>query len=115
LISILEFLEDEAKAGKLNNKGIVTMVKGYFYDMTLHLIQTYQKLKESAKYVMVNDNVRYNGLNIPIDLLLSKIAQDIGYKVDKIWVLPKGKGNSSQQMKIYGRSELRKCVYIWHK
>jgi hypothetical protein len=115
LISILTFLEDEAKSGKLNNKGIVTMVKGYFYDMTLHLIQTYQKLKKSAKYVMVNDNVRYNGLNIPIDLLLSKIARDIGYKVDKIWVLPKGKGNSSQQMKIYGRSELRKCVYIWSK
>jgi len=115
LISILEFLQDEANAGKLNNKGIVTMVKGYFYDMTLHLIQTYQKLKTSAKYVMVNDNVRYNGLNIPIDLLLSQIAQDIGYKVDKIWVLPKGKGNSSQQMKIYGRSELRKCVYIWSK
>lgn len=115
LLSILDFLGDEARNGKLNNKGIVTMVKGYFYDMTLHLVQVYQKLKLSSKYVMVNDNVRYNGLNIPIDLLLSQIAQDIGYKVEKIWVLPKGKGNSSQQMKIYGRSELRKCVYIWSK
>lgn len=115
LISILDFLEDEAKNKKLNNKGIISMIKGYFYDMTVHLVQTYPKLRDNAKYVMINDNVRYNGLNIPIDLLLSKIAQDIGYKIEKIWVLPKGKGNSSQQMKVYGKSELRKCVYVWSK
>lgn len=115
LDNCIEFLSDEAKAGKLNNKGIVTMVRGYFYDMTLHLIQVFNKLKPGAKYIMVNDNVRYNGLNIPIDLLLSKIANYIGFNVEKIWVLPRGKGNSSQQMKIYGRKELRKCIYVWSK
>lgn len=115
LIGVLEFLEEECKLGKLNNKGIITMVRGYFYDMTLHLIQAFKKLKPSGRYIMVNDNVRYNGLNIPIDILLSNIAKDIGYNIEKIWVLPKGKGNSSQQMKTYGRMELRKCVYIWKK
>jgi len=35
--------------------------------------------------------------------------------VDAIWVLPQGKGNSSQQMGKFGRAELRKCVYVWSK
>ncbi len=112
---IIRFLEDEAKKGKLNNKGIKTMVEGYFYDSTVHLAQITQKIKPGGYYVMVNDNVRYNGLEVPVDLLLSEIASCFGLKTKKIWVLPKGKGNSSQQMKKHGRAELRKCVYIWEK
>lgn len=112
---IIRFLENEAKRGALNNKGIKTMVEGYFYDSTVHLAQIAQKLKPGSYYVMVNDNVRYNGLEIPVDLLLSEIASCFGLKTKKIWVLPKGKGNSSQQMKKHGRAELRKCVYIWEK
>ena len=64
---------------------------------------------------MVNDNVRYAGANIPVDLILSDIAQGAGFDVEKIWVLPTGKGNSSQQMGTHGREELRKCVYVWRK
>ncbi|WP_118986613.1 site-specific DNA-methyltransferase [Photorhabdus sp. CRCIA-P01] len=115
LQKIIAFLEDEAKRGALNNKGIKTMVEGYFYDSAIHLAQVARKMKKGAKYVMVNDNVRYNGLEVPVDLLLSEIASEFGLKTDVIWVLPKGKGNSSQQMKKHGRSELRKCIYIWEK
>lgn len=64
---------------------------------------------------MVNDNVRYGGEEIPVDLILSDFAENIGFKINKIWILPTGKGNSSQQMGKHGRSELRKCVYIWEK
>ena len=112
---IIRFLEDEARRGALNNKGIKTMVEGYFYDSTVHLAQIAKKMKSGGYYVMVNDNVRYNGLEVPVDLLLSQIASYFGLKTKKIWVLPKGKGNSSQQMKKHGRTELRKCVYIWQK
>lgn len=115
LLKIIDFLKNEIHEGVLNNKGIKTMVEGYFYDLTVHLSQMATKLKSGAYYVMVNDNVRYNGLEIPVDLLLCEIASDFGLKTEKIWILPKGKGNSSQQMKKYGRSELRKCVYIWKK
>jgi len=31
------------------------------------------------------------------------------------YVLPRGKGNGSQQMGNYGRAEIRKCVYLWQK
>ena len=115
LKKIIDFLKEEANRGTLNNKGIKTMVEGYFYDSTVHLAQISRKLKRGGKYIMVNDNVRYNGLDVPVDLLLCEIASAFGLKTDKIWVLPKGKGNSSQQMKKHGRSELRKCVYVWRK
>ena len=115
LKNILKFLDEEAKEGRLNNKGIATMVHGYFYDSAVHLFQISKKMKSGAYYIMVNDNVKYNGLEIPVDLILSDIAHEFSLLTEKIWVLPKGKGNSSQQMKKHGRTELRKCVYIWRK
>ena len=72
-------------------------------------------IKPGGHMVMVNDNVRYHGEEIPVDLILSDFAASAGLKVECIWVLPRGKGNSSQQMGAYGRNELRKCVYIWVK
>ena len=91
------------------------MVKNYFYETTLIIFECARLLKRGASFVMVNDNVRYAGANIPVDLILSDIAQDAGFNVEKIWVLPTGKGNSSQQMGEHGREELRKCVYVWRK
>ena len=64
---------------------------------------------------MVNDNVRYAGVAISVDTILSSVTQDIGFRVEKILVLPQGKGNSSQQMAKHGRQPLRKCVYVWKK
>ncbi len=64
---------------------------------------------------MVNDNVRYAGEEVPVDLILSDMAESFGLKVRHIWTLGRGKGNSSQQMGNHGRSELRKCVYVWEK
>lgn len=115
LQSILQYLEDERLSGNLNNNGIVRMVKGYFYDSCVHLAQIAKKVRSGGVYVMVNDNVRYNGLDVPVDCILSSIAEDVGFRCEKIWVLPVGKGNSSQQMKRHGRSEIRKCVYVWRR
>ena len=64
---------------------------------------------------MVNDNVRYEGASISVDMILSKLAKDIGFNIVKILVLPNGKGNSSQQMGKHGKDVLRKCVYVWKK
>ena len=63
---------------------------------------------------MVNDNVQY-AIEVPVDLILSDFAEEHGLRTDKIWVLPKGKGNASQQMGVHGRNEIRKCVYVWEK
>lgn len=111
----IRFLEGEAAAGALNNSGIVRMVRGYFTEMAIHIAQLARVMKPGGRIYMVNDNVRYNGLDLPVDCILSAFAEDLGFRCEKIWVLPMGKGNSSQQMKLHGRSELRKCVYIWER
>jgi hypothetical protein len=61
---------------------------------------------------IVNDNVQYGGIQVPVDYITCDIARDIGFSVDHIWNLPSGKGNSSQQMAIHGRQEVRKSVYV---
>ena len=63
----------------------------------------------------VNDNVRYAGVSISVDMILSDIARSLGFAVEKILVVPGKKGNSSQQMGVYGRVPLRKCVTVWRK
>ena len=72
-------------------------------------------LKPGAPLIMVNDNVRYAGASVSVDIILSEIAQKIGFDIESILVLPNGKGNSSQQMGSHGRDPLRKCVYVWRK
>jgi DNA modification methylase len=115
LQSILKYLEAQKAQGKLNNNGISRMVKGYFYEMACIIAECYQVMKPQALLFMVNDNVRYAGVSISVDLILSNIAENIGFKVENILVLPNGKGNSSQQMGEHGRDALRKCVYVWRK
>lgn len=110
---ILSYLDACLEKQQLNNNGIPRMVRNYFKELTLTIFECARILKPGAQFVMVNDNVRYQGIPIPVDLILSDIAQQAGFAIDCIWVLPKGKGNSSQQMGIHGRQETRKCVYLW--
>ena len=115
LQSILKYLEKQRDDGFLNNKGIPRMVRGYFYEMACIVQECSRVLKQGAPLFMVNDNVRYSGASISVDLILSNIAEKLGFSVEKILVLPTGKGNSSQQMGEHGRTALRKCVYVWRK
>ncbi len=113
LALILQYLEARKAAKLLNNNGIPRMVRNYFREMALVVFACARLLKPGAPLVMVNDNVRYEGASVPVDLILSDIAEKAGFEVETIWVLPVGKGNSSQQMGKHGRDELRKCVYVW--
>ena len=115
LQSILTFLDNEREGKRLNNSGIARMVRGYFYEMSCTLFELYRVLAPGGRLYMVNDNVRYASVGISVDLILSSIAESFGFNVEKIMVLPRGKGNSSQQMGLHGREQLRKCVYVWRK
>lgn len=115
LQNILHFLDFELEQGKLNNNGIPRMVRGYFYEMACVIAECLRILVPGAPLFMVNDNVRYAGIEIPVDTILSEIAKTLGFTVEAILVLPTGKGNSSQQMGTHGRQVLRKCVYVWRK
>ncbi|MDX2075983.1 MAG: site-specific DNA-methyltransferase [bacterium] len=115
LQTILAYLESQKDAKLLNNTGIPRMIRNYFLEMALVIFESARILKPNAPFVMVNDNVRYGGIVIPVDLILSDFAQQAGFDIEVIWVLPIGKGNSSQQMGTHGRESLRKCIYIWRR
>jgi len=115
LREVLDLLYRSARSGGLNNPNIPNLVENYFFEMNIVVRELFRVLAPGGSVVMVNDNVRYNGEEIPVDLILSDLAASAGFSVDRIWVLPRGKGNSSQQMGVYGRTELRKCVYVWSR
>ena len=115
LQKILGYLDSQRELDLLNNNGIPRMVRGYFYEMACVIAECARVLKRRAPLIMVNDNVRYAGASICVDIILSELACELGFDVENILVLPNGKGNSSQQMRAHGRDPLRKCVYIWRK
>lgn len=112
---IIDYLEYQKLQKKLNNNGIPRMIRGYFYEMACVIQECSRVLKENGFMFMVNDNVRYAAVPISVDLILSKIAESLGFVVERIIILPQAKGNSSQQMGVYGKFALRKCVYVWRK
>jgi len=115
LQNILIYLDSQKELDLLNNNGIPRMVRGYFYEMACVIYESGRVLKRGAPLIMVNDNVRYAGASISVDIILSEIAEQLGFITEQILVLPNGKGNSSQQMGVHGRNVLRKCVYLWRK
>ena len=115
LSSIDAYLEYQRVSGQLNNGGIPRMVRGYFVEMACVIAELARVLKPGGRVFMVNDNVRYAGAPIPVDLILSDIAGSLGLDTEEIRVLPRPKGNSSQQMGRFEREPLRKCIYVWRK
>jgi site-specific DNA-methyltransferase (cytosine-N4-specific) len=99
---------------KLNNPRIPIMIKGYFEDMNLVLKELYKVCRPGARIALVVGNVRFEGELIPVDLLLSELASDVGFGVDKV-IITRYKGNSSQQMGKYGRVPVRESVVLWSK
>lgn len=115
LQEVLSILDDLRAKNELNNANIAGLVRNYFYEMCFVVSEMARSLRPGGHVIMVNDNVRYAGEEVPVDLILSSMAEQFGLEVERIWTLARGKGNSSQQMGAHGRSELRKCVYVWSK
>ncbi len=115
LHEVLAILGKYHRQKRLNNSGIYRMVKSYFYEHSFVIFEMARLLKMGGRIYYVNDNVRYAGEVVPVDLILSEFAETAGLTVNTIYKLPNGKGNSSQQMGKHGRCEVRKCVYCWEK
>ncbi len=105
----------KANVEHLSNRNIISLVENYFTEMALIISELGRLMTPGGNLFMVNDNVRYHGEEIPVDLILSDFAEQSGFHCETIWTLKQGKGNSSQQMGRYGRQEIRKCVYHWRK
>jgi len=101
--------------GDINNRGVVSMIGQYFSELAFVFCEIYRVCKPGAYVAVVNDNVRYAGEVIPVDLISTSLAEQIGFMPEKVYVLPQRKGNSSQQMGKFGRRSLRKSITIWRK
>ena len=101
------------RRAELGNPHVIRLVENYFVEMAIIVAELARITRPGGRVVMVNDNVQYHGEEVPVDLILSDIAEACGFECEEISVLPRGKGNASQQMGRFGRRELRKCVYHW--
>jgi len=115
LREINEALALRNRRGEINNAGVLTMIDQYFTELTFVYAELFRTCRRGAYVAFVNDNVRYAGEIIPVDLLSTELAAGIGFEPVKVYVLPQRKGNSSQQMGKFGRVALRKSITIWRK
>lgn len=113
LQEVLARLRGDIKS--LNNPQIVRLVENYFAEMALVIAELGRLVGPGGSAFMVNDNVRYHGTDVPVDLILSEFAEQSGFRCESIRALKRGKGNASQQMGRFGRREMRKCVYHWRR
>lgn len=112
---IMKALTYRDQRREINNKGILRMISGYFTELTFIYAELFRLCKPGAQVAFVNDNVRYGGEVIPVDFLSMELAESFGFKPKKIYTIRQQKGNSSQQMKKYGRLALRKSITLWEK
>lgn len=90
------------------------MLTAYFVDMQKAIREWRKVLAPSAHVAMVVDNVRFEGQMLPVDLILSEMAEEEGFAVEGI-VIARYKGSSSQQMGRYGRVPVRESIVVWRK
>ena len=105
----------KSRASELSNRHVIRLLEGYFLEMAVVVAELGRVVRPGGVVIMVNDNVRYHGEEAPTDLILADYAEQCGFVCENIWTLPRGKGNSSQQMRRFGRREIRKCVYKWKR
>lgn len=99
---------------KLNNPKIPDMITAYFVDMQKVIREWYKVCAPGAKVAVVVDNVRFEGEMIPVDLILSDMAEKSGFEVKEV-IVARYKGNSSQQMRKYGRIPVRESIVVWER
>lgn len=111
---VLDNLTKTIERNGTNNPQIIGMIEGYFEDMYLALAEMSRCLKCKGKVGLVISNVRFAGVNIPVDELLAEIGAQVNL-VPKEILIARYRGNSSQQMGLYKRNPSRESIIIWEK
>lgn len=108
IAEVVELLQGK----QLNNPRIPSMLVGYFIDMQKVIRELARVLACGARVALVVGNVRFEGEIVPVDLVLSEMAEQVGFRVREI-IITRYKGNSSQQMGRYGRVPVRESIVVW--
>ncbi len=113
-LPIVDDLVKEIRHNGTNNPQVIGMIEGYFEDMYLALLEISRCLKNRGKAALVVSNVRFAGVNVPVDEILAETGSQVGLKIENICIL-RYRGNSSQQMRSYRRSPSRESIIMWEK
>ena len=109
---IVEALVKRVKKAGVNNSKVPEMLRGYFEDMYLSLCKMRASLKKDGQIALVVSNVRFGGVNIPVDQILAAIGEQAKLKTTKI-ITARYRGNSAQQMKTFKREPTRESIIVW--
>lgn len=112
--AIIRKIIDRVEKAGLNNSKVPEMISGYFEDMFLSLSQMQRCLKGGGKLALVVSNVRFGGVNIPVDQILARIGEQAGLRTDAIFTA-RYRGNSAQQMGRFKRKPSRESIVVWRK
>ena len=98
------------------NKNIPMMIRGYFDDMQEVLQRLYDSSHRGAMCAIVVANSGYKGVIVPTDLLLAKIGESVGFKVETILLAREIRASSQQVQELKAKSKLmRESVIILRK
>lgn len=92
----------EKRTGKRDSRTrlVPNMLRGYFEDMQKVLSEIYKSMTSKGHCYIVVDQSAYVGKVIPTDIILAKLAEDLGFKVDYISKCRKA-NTSGQQIRDF--------------
>lgn len=111
IIPEVNIIIDAVLKQKSNNAKIPHMIAGYFNDLNTFFEALPKHLAPKAKVAFVVADCRWNGVVIPLDHLVCRIAENHGFSAKKI-IVARMKGNSPQQMREFGKIPVRESIVI---
>ncbi|MCW8896839.1 MAG: site-specific DNA-methyltransferase, partial [Flavobacteriales bacterium] len=109
LKDVIKFLESDKAI--LWNKEIPKMIKGYFNDIEGILKELKKKLNPNAKVYINVSNSAYSNYVIEVDIIISKIAELLGYSCEEIRIARLIR-TSNQQKKHIDTSKMRESIIV---
>jgi hypothetical protein len=98
----------------VNDRRVPGMIQGYFEDMFYVLLNAGENLRPGGRAAFVLGDVRFSGVMVPVIDLTVELGHQAGLEPEKV-IVARYRGNSSQQMGIYGRERAREGVVIFRK
>ena len=112
----LENLIEMFESTRLWNKKIPSVVRGYFDDMHALLNKIYCRTDRRGFVGVVVGNSAYSGVIIPTDKLVAQIGQEVGFKVNGIYIARHLTTSSQQKKELESlRSYLKESIVLLQK
>lgn len=108
LADILPGLRDRVQ----HDRRIYPMITGYFEDMYRVLRAIRSRLAPNGKVAFVLGDVRFAGVMLPVGAAVRELGKQVGLEWVDTWTA-RQRGNSAQQMKLYGREPAGEYVIMW--